>query len=275
LGDGAAAHGHYAASYALRVEMDDPEGMAVARNHLRQIARLRGNENEAKQLSQRSLAIFQDIADPGGLVISLAGLGGTMGGLGEYESAREYLQSGLEISLTKQLVPHTFTTLVNVGELLLRTGRRELGLEVLTVTLHHPASGRDAQEHARQLLSRHRPELALKKLTPLLPRESPETVKSLAARIQAGLQRAARPAEMGESVANGNDRPLQTLLEPLTAREMEVLRLVAAGPSKPGIAEQLIVSVGTVKSHLHNNTEQLGASNRTQAVYRARELHLL
>jgi predicted ATPase/DNA-binding CsgD family transcriptional regulator len=275
LGDDTAAHGHYAASYALREEMDDPEGMAVALNHLGQIARLRGNESEAKQLYQRSLAIFQDIADPGGLMTSLAGLGGTMCGLGEYESAREYLQSGLEISLTKQLVPHTFTTLVHAGELLLRTGRRELGLEVLTVTLHHPASGREAQEHARQLLRRYRPELALKQLTPLLPREGPQTVKSLVVRIHAELQRTGGPAEPGESVAGGHDRPPQTLLEPLTARELEVLRLVAAGLSNPGIAEQLIVSVGTVKSHLHNITEKLGASNRTQAVYRARELHLL
>jgi LuxR family maltose regulon positive regulatory protein len=65
------------------------------------------------------------------------------------------------------------------------------------------------------------------------------------------------------------------LLEPLTARELEVLRLVALGRSNSQVANELFVTVGTVKSHLHSISGKLGAANRVEAVARARELSLL
>ncbi len=61
----------------------------------------------------------------------------------------------------------------------------------------------------------------------------------------------------------------------LSGREMEVLRLVAAGLSNRRIAERLVVSPGTVKVHVYNIMEKLGAQSRTQAVARARELKLI
>jgi LuxR family maltose regulon positive regulatory protein len=68
---------------------------------------------------------------------------------------------------------------------------------------------------------------------------------------------------------------LHPLVEPLTPRELEVLRLMAAGHSNQEIAQRLIVSVGTVKKHLNNIFGKLNATSRTQAVARARELQLL
>ena len=65
------------------------------------------------------------------------------------------------------------------------------------------------------------------------------------------------------------------LLEPLSERELEVLRLVAAGLSNRKIAAQLVISTGTVKTHVHNLCGKLGASNRMEASARARELRLL
>jgi LuxR family maltose regulon positive regulatory protein len=61
------------------------------------------------------------------------------------------------------------------------------------------------------------------------------------------------------------------LVEPLSPREIEVLRLVAAGLTNPQIAERLTLSTGTVKRHLHNILEKLGLSTRTQASAYARE----
>ncbi len=75
------------------------------------------------------------------------------------------------------------------------------------------------------------------------------------------------------SKAQATDASL--LIEPLSEREIEVLRLVAAGLSNPEIAKKLIVSPGTVKSHVHNIYGKLEARNRAQAVARARELHLI
>jgi LuxR family transcriptional regulator, maltose regulon positive regulatory protein len=64
-------------------------------------------------------------------------------------------------------------------------------------------------------------------------------------------------------------------LEPLSEREIEVLDLVAAGRSNAEIAQELYLSVGTVKAHVHHIFGKLLVRNRSQAVARARELRLL
>jgi LuxR family maltose regulon positive regulatory protein len=65
------------------------------------------------------------------------------------------------------------------------------------------------------------------------------------------------------------------LVEPLTAREVEIVRLVAAGMRNQEIADQLVVSLPTVKRHLANAYGKLGVGHRTEAVARANELGLL
>jgi LuxR family maltose regulon positive regulatory protein len=78
------------------------------------------------------------------------------------------------------------------------------------------------------------------------------------------------PASAG---ARANGRPAAAgLVEPLTDRELEVLRLVALGRSNSQVASALFVTVGTVKSHLHAVSGKLGAANRVEAVARARAL---
>jgi len=54
----------------------------------------------------------------------------------------------------------------------------------------------------------------------------------------------------------------------LTRREIDVLRLMAAGETNAGIAERLIISEGTVKSHVKHILRKLGAANRAEAVCR-------
>jgi len=65
------------------------------------------------------------------------------------------------------------------------------------------------------------------------------------------------------------------LVEPLSERELEVLRLLAAGRSNQQIAEELVVAVNTVKKHVTHILDKLGAANRTEATARARQLGLL
>ena len=64
------------------------------------------------------------------------------------------------------------------------------------------------------------------------------------------------------------------LAEPLTAREVEVLRLVAGGMRNQEIADQLFISLSTVKRHIANVYGKLGTGHRTEAVARANELNL-
>jgi LuxR family maltose regulon positive regulatory protein len=65
------------------------------------------------------------------------------------------------------------------------------------------------------------------------------------------------------------------LVEPLSARELEVLRLIASGKSNKEIAVALTVTLNTVKKHSSHIYGKLGVNGRTQAVARARELDLL
>jgi LuxR family maltose regulon positive regulatory protein len=65
------------------------------------------------------------------------------------------------------------------------------------------------------------------------------------------------------------------LIEPLTGRELEVLRLLAAGKSNQRIAHDLVVALDTVKKHVTHVLGKLGAANRTEAVARARDLGLI
>jgi LuxR family transcriptional regulator, maltose regulon positive regulatory protein len=65
------------------------------------------------------------------------------------------------------------------------------------------------------------------------------------------------------------------LIEPLTGRELAVLRQMATGSSNQEIAQRMVISVGTVKAHIFNITAKLGARSRTEAVARAREAGLL
>ena len=64
------------------------------------------------------------------------------------------------------------------------------------------------------------------------------------------------------------------LVEQLTARELEILALLAAGTPNPRIAEELVVTVDTVKKHVTHVLGKLGAANRTEAAARARQLGL-
>jgi LuxR family maltose regulon positive regulatory protein len=65
------------------------------------------------------------------------------------------------------------------------------------------------------------------------------------------------------------------LVEPLSERELQVLRLIAAGLSNSAIGERLFITTGTVKVHASHIYSKLGVSGRVQAVAWARELDLL
>jgi LuxR family maltose regulon positive regulatory protein len=69
--------------------------------------------------------------------------------------------------------------------------------------------------------------------------------------------------------------PRAGLVEPLTERELEVLRLLAAGRSNAELAAELFVEQSTVKTHLNHLYRKLGVHSRTQTVARARALRLL
>lgn len=70
-------------------------------------------------------------------------------------------------------------------------------------------------------------------------------------------------------------RANQALVEPLSDRELEILRLVATGASNKEIAATLVIAEGTVKNHVTNILGKLGVRDRTQAALKVKELGLV
>lgn len=89
---------------------------------------------------------------------------------------------------------------------------------------------------------------------------------SVAARMMAGL---------GRLTAREGRKGIQTLADPLSEREIDVLRHLAAGHSNKEIGGALGITEGTVKNHMTNVLGKLGALDRTQAALKARELGLI
>jgi LuxR family maltose regulon positive regulatory protein len=65
------------------------------------------------------------------------------------------------------------------------------------------------------------------------------------------------------------------LIDPLSPRELEILRLLGTDLDGPGIARELVVSLNTVRTHTKNIYAKLGVTSRREAVRRAGELDLL
>jgi LuxR family maltose regulon positive regulatory protein len=84
-----------------------------------------------------------------------------------------------------------------------------------------------------------------------------------------------QPQRDAEAVLRSTLKRSNALVEPLTARELDVLRLLGSGLSNHAIAQELVVAVGTVKRHIANILSKLQVDSRLAAVARARELGLL
>ena len=109
-------------------------------------------------------------------------------------------------------------------------------------------------------------------LLPLVRRAAPAFVDEVIEACAGGPTRAAAQAPVrGSSPSRDADG---ALLEALTARELDVLRLMAEGASNAEIASSLVVSLGTAKWHVGHVLAKLGATSRTQAILRAQRLGL-
>jgi LuxR family transcriptional regulator, maltose regulon positive regulatory protein len=89
------------------------------------------------------------------------------------------------------------------------------------------------------------------------------------------VDRLRRAFERTSSCAGPSTAMHAGLVEPLSRRELEVLHLLVVGKRNQEIADELVVALNTVKKHIHHIFDKLGASNRTEATARARELGLL
>ncbi len=106
----------------------------------------------------------------------------------------------------------------------------------------------------------------------------PEYVDRLLDAFEGGPEPANAHGKMsptGGLITSESARSTLALAEPISEREIEVLRLIGAGYSNQEIADTLVIALGTVKKHVNNLYGKLAVSSRTQALARARALGLL
>jgi LuxR family maltose regulon positive regulatory protein len=102
----------------------------------------------------------------------------------------------------------------------------------------------------------------------------------MATLLKAALKRGVAPAYTRKLLAafgppEQKAAPHPGLLEPLSERELDVLRLLRSDMGGPEIARELMISLNTMRTHTKNIYEKLGVNTRRAAVHRAEELKLL
>ena len=144
-------------------------------------------------------------------------------------------------------------------------------LDQALATLERTLSLAEPEGYVRTLVDEGEPMTKLLRLA-----ASRGIAKKYVKKLLASFQRATPGAESQPKVlpTEGLVAP-SPLVEPLSERELDVLRLIVAGMSNREIAEKLIIGEGTVKTHINNIYGKLDVQSRTQAIAQARELKLL
>ncbi len=264
LGDVVDAKRRLQASYAIRKGFGDPKGMADMLTFLGRIALLEGDNAEARLCYEQALTVCYGLGNQVGLVISLEGMGNSARAIGHYGEAWRYLHEALQVA-SQYMAAHIPSIFVGIGELFLEMGQHTRGIELLTLAMHHPASDQDTNDRAQQLLNRNQATTEAAQQT--------STDVDFEAVITALLDELHMPD--AQALARHPHYADEPLIEPLSERELAVLTLVADGHSNREIADQLFLSVATVKWYLTHIYSKLGVQSRTLAIARARQLNLL
>ena len=154
----------------------------------------------------------------------------------------------------------------------------EMCVPLQALALHARGDAEQALEALARALSLAEPEgyvrtfvdegQPLAALLPGVGGQSSRASQAYVARLQAAFG-----FELADKAPRTKEAP--SLVEPLSDREREVLRLVAQGLTNREIADRLVIAVSTVKSHTNHIYGKLGVKNRTQAIARAQTLDLL
>lgn len=231
--------------------------LGVPRLALRaRIARLRNDRSALEQLESELAARPQSVYAERLRLAEVSVQAQAAWAARELDRAEDILRSGLPLEERLRLVPGVGSLRLDLAMVLADAGRptesmRELGV-VLTAAEHRGWVGR-------------------------LVEAGPEVMPLLELGVKRGV--GAKPAAEALELLRGSAHYATTSVpgtdEVLSAREMEVLALLAEGASNADLAARLFVSVNTAKTHVGRILTKLDARSRTEAVARARALHLL
>jgi predicted ATPase/DNA-binding CsgD family transcriptional regulator len=223
---------------------------------------------EAKTLFEESIAAFQWYGDAWGMSASATRLGRVLIILDSHVQAGSRLYEGLNMALSVYGLPVVMEALAETVRLLVCADDFEQALELLFFVTGHPAAYQvtrdELSDYLLELQSLVSPELVAKAHA----RANSTDLDTLTKRLQAAYPALLRRLQTTHS-------PLSPGGDPLSKREIEVLRYIAEGNTNQAISERMYISIDTVKWHLKQIYGKLGVRNRVQAVASGRKLNLL
>jgi ATP/maltotriose-dependent transcriptional regulator MalT len=179
-------------------------------------------------------------------------------------------------------IPLIISILLSIAELFLKAGLRERGMELLNFARTFPSSDQLTRRLAGEKLAQYNSQHETDNETQ--PSSSPENLDAVVNTLLLEAE--------GLAIDTQNSPPAQVppqtrhleksvyeveqkIFELLTEREIQILRYMNEGLSNQSIAEQLILSLGTVKWYTSQIYGKLQITSRTQAIAKARELGIL
>lgn len=266
-------------SLLMHRELGHKQGTAMSLHSLGTIATSEGNYEEARTFYQECLSLARELGDKAEEARALQGLGETIAYEGDYQAARAVMSSSLRAFYelgTRRGVVSCLQSLA-VVEREHAEPRRLVSLlaaaEALRLGIGAPVTSHERGRYG-QWLERARSKLGSEAFA-----EAWEQGKVLSMEEAVALALEASPikAEALAALARDTSSPAITTYSPgsdLTAREIEVLRLVAVGLTNPGIAAYLHISINTVQTHLRSIFSKVNVTTRAAAVRYAFEHNL-
>jgi predicted ATPase/DNA-binding CsgD family transcriptional regulator len=257
LGEYHSARWFFIQSLETRQEMGDTRGDAICFNRLGDVAVALGNYPEAQERYDQSMALFREIGNQWGLAEALINRGRLAATIGDDAAAVRSFQEAVQLALNTRSVPQVRAILAATAPLA-RRQRQTTWAEELDQLAAAPPESLDAYRRAATHLLGWYPDAA--------PTGNGATPSEPGAGTTAG-SGAVAVMPPGTAGAAGHT----TYPAGLTAREAEVLRLVAQGLTDAQVAEKLIVSRRTVSTHLTAIYGKLGVNTRSAATRFAME----
>ena len=301
LGSIAREQGRYARAQALHGEslslwrgLGDEWGIARSLNYLGFAAWLYEDHERAKSLCVEALSVYRELGDAEGIAWSLISLGAVAHYRGDFRQATALLEESLTLSREAGYREGIAWSLNQLGLVEQRRGDHERAMALLMESLrvHRDLGDRWRAASVLEGLAgsarmRGQPERAARLLgaaeavreaigTPVPPCERADHDRNVSAlRAAMGKKAFAQARAEGRALTLEQvlaepeegpvDHPSSAYLAGLTAREVEVLRLVAEGFNDPQVAEKLYISRRTVHAHVRSIYHKLGVTSRTAA----------
>jgi predicted ATPase/DNA-binding CsgD family transcriptional regulator len=283
LGDAARGRGDYAAaqtlleaSLAMHRELGNSWGRATATEYLAEVAYARGDYAAALPLLDEALAYWRASSDQWNLGVTLARLGAVAREQGDRRRAIVLLRESITVRVVIDDRPGIAHSLLEMAGVLVALGRPEpaarllAAAEALRTDVGAALPAPDLRDSER-FLARLQAELPADSLAAAwtegvaMPPE-----EAVAAAVAVAPDTGLAMESAGNYAAELSPAPAQRDAYGLSRRELEVLRLVAAGMSTRALAAALVISERTVANHLSHIFTKLGVESRAAAAALAR-----